>query len=163
MRAALPGEARGSSPRWARRCARLPGAQADGVFLNWMTPEHAVWARERVAEGAAEAGREMPPVFGYVRVAVGADAGERLLKEESFYRQLHQGYIRHFEALGAEPGTVGIAAADPAQVAAQARSLRAGDRPHRGARAGARRRGLARRGGRGRGTEPQLAAVPQTG
>jgi hypothetical protein len=51
-------------------------------------------------------------IFGYVRVAVGAAARERLLKEETFYRQLHQGYIRHFEALGAEPGTVGVAASD---------------------------------------------------
>ena len=51
-----------------------------------------------------------------MRVAVGADAEERLLKEESFYRGLHQGYIRHFEALDAPPGSVGIAARDPAEV-----------------------------------------------
>jgi len=64
-----------------------------------------------------ESGRAEPPaVFGYVRVAVGADAPERLLKEESFYRQIHQGYIRHFEALGAPEGTVGVAAADPSEV-----------------------------------------------
>jgi hypothetical protein len=55
-------------------------------------------------------------VFGYVRVAVGYDAEQRLRKEESFYRQLHQGYIRHFQALGAPEGTVGIAARDPAEV-----------------------------------------------
>ena len=68
-------------------------------------------------EGAREAGRdEPPPIFGYVRVAVGADAAERLLKEESFYRGLHQGYIRHFEALDAPPGSVGIAARDAAEV-----------------------------------------------
>ena len=99
-----------------KMCA-LAGAEADGVFLNWMTPEKAAWARERVHEGAAEAGRASPPpIFGYVRVADGADARERLVKEESFYRQLHQGYIRHFEALGAELGSVGIAAADPETV-----------------------------------------------
>jgi alkanesulfonate monooxygenase SsuD/methylene tetrahydromethanopterin reductase-like flavin-dependent oxidoreductase (luciferase family) len=119
MRAALPGETRVIVAAMGPKMCRLAGAEADGVFLNWMTPEKALWARERVAEGAAEAGRDTPPVFGYVRVAVGADAGERLLKEESFYRQLHQGYIRHFEALGAQPGTVGIAATDPAQVQAQ--------------------------------------------
>ena len=61
-------------------CA-LAGAEADGVFLNWMTPAKAAWARERVHEGAREAGRDAPPpVFGYVRVAVGADAEERLLQ-----------------------------------------------------------------------------------
>ena len=102
-----------------KMCA-LAGAEADGAFLNWMTPEKATWARERVHEGAREAGRvEPPPVFGYVRVAVGEDAGERLLKEESFYRQLHQGYIRHFDALGAPEGTVGIAARDASEVAPQ--------------------------------------------
>jgi hypothetical protein len=85
-----------------------------------MTPEKADWARERIAEGARDAGREQaPPVFGYVRVAVGDEAAERLLKEESFYRQLHQGYIRHFETLDREPGTVGIAASDPSQVGSQ--------------------------------------------
>jgi alkanesulfonate monooxygenase SsuD/methylene tetrahydromethanopterin reductase-like flavin-dependent oxidoreductase (luciferase family) len=98
-----------------KMCA-LAGASADAAFLNWMTPDKANWARERVHEGAAEAGREPPPIFAYVRVAVGPDAGERLLKEESFYRQLHQGYIQHFDALGREPGTVGIAAAGASEV-----------------------------------------------
>ncbi len=102
-----------------KMCA-LAGGQADGVFLNWMTPERAAWARERVTDGAREAGRESPPpIFGYVRVAVGPDAADRLLKEESFYRELHPGYKRHFATLGREPGSVGIAAADPAQVRAE--------------------------------------------
>lgn len=100
-----------------KMCA-LAGAEADGAFLNWMTPEKARWARERVHEGARDCGRiEPPPVFGYVRVAVGDDAAERLRKEEAFYRQLHQGYIKHFEALGAPEGTVGVAVRDPAEVA----------------------------------------------
>jgi hypothetical protein len=50
---------------------------------------------------------------------VGDDAPERLQKEEAFYRQLHQGYIQHFEALGAPEGTVGVAARDPAEVASR--------------------------------------------
>ena len=63
-----------------------------------MTPDFAAWARERIDEGVRDDGpRETPPVFGYVRIAVGADARERLLKEESFYRELHHGYIRHFD------------------------------------------------------------------
>jgi alkanesulfonate monooxygenase SsuD/methylene tetrahydromethanopterin reductase-like flavin-dependent oxidoreductase (luciferase family) len=99
-----------------KMCA-FAGAEADGVFLNWMTPAKAAWARERVQEGARETGRAAPPpVFGYVRVAVGPDAEERLLKEESFYRGLHQGYIRHFEALDAPPGSVGIAAHEASEV-----------------------------------------------
>ena len=105
-----------------KMCA-LAGAEADGVFLNWMTPEKAAWARERVHEGAAEAGRRAAARVSATCASRSAtDAGERLLKEESFYRQLHQGYIRHFEALGAPEGTVGIAADDPAEVADAARA-----------------------------------------
>jgi hypothetical protein len=49
-----------------------------------------------------------------VRTAVGPDAGERLTKEESFYRDLHDGYRNHFERLGAAVGEVGIASPDSA-------------------------------------------------
>ena len=119
LRSALPEGARIAVAAMGPKMCALAGAEADGVFLNWMTPEKARWARERVEGGASDAGRSTPPVIlGYVRVAVGSDANERLLKEESFYRQLHQGYIRHFDALGSEPGTVGIAAADPSEVPA---------------------------------------------
>jgi alkanesulfonate monooxygenase SsuD/methylene tetrahydromethanopterin reductase-like flavin-dependent oxidoreductase (luciferase family) len=119
LRAVLPAPARIAVAAMGPKMCALAGAEADGVFLNWMTPAHAAWARERVHEGARAAGREVPPpIFSYVRVAVGEDAAERLLNEESFYRQLHQGYIRHFETLGAEPGTVGIAARNPADVPA---------------------------------------------
>jgi hypothetical protein len=79
-----------------------------------VTPAFAAGAREKVEQGAAEAGRETPPVFGYVRTAVGPDAAERLAKEESFYRDLHKGYRDHFDRLGEPEGTVGVAAADAA-------------------------------------------------
>jgi alkanesulfonate monooxygenase SsuD/methylene tetrahydromethanopterin reductase-like flavin-dependent oxidoreductase (luciferase family) len=92
-------------------CA-LAGAEFDGVFFNWMTPDFAAGAREKVEAGAREAGRATPTVFGYVRTAVGPDAAERLAKEESFYRDLHPGYRSHFDRLGEPEGTVGIAAAD---------------------------------------------------
>jgi alkanesulfonate monooxygenase SsuD/methylene tetrahydromethanopterin reductase-like flavin-dependent oxidoreductase (luciferase family) len=95
-----------------RMCA-LAGAAYDGAFLNWMTPEFAHGAREQVHAGAREAGRRPPPVLGYVRTAVGAGAAERLLKDESFYRDLHDGYRSHFERLGAEPGSVGVAVESP--------------------------------------------------
>jgi alkanesulfonate monooxygenase SsuD/methylene tetrahydromethanopterin reductase-like flavin-dependent oxidoreductase (luciferase family) len=119
VRSALPEGTRVAVAAMGPKMCALAGAEADGVFLNWMTPDKAAWARERVEEGAAQAGREPPVVLGYVRVAVGPDARGRLLKEESFYRQLHQGYIRHFESLGREPGTVGVAAEDPASVQAE--------------------------------------------
>jgi alkanesulfonate monooxygenase SsuD/methylene tetrahydromethanopterin reductase-like flavin-dependent oxidoreductase (luciferase family) len=97
----------------------LAGASYDGAFFNWMTPEFAAAARARVERGAAGAGRETPPVLGYVRTAAGPDAAERLSKEESFYRDLHDGYRNHFDRLAEPEGTVGVAAVDPADVQAQ--------------------------------------------
>ena len=94
-----------------KMCA-LGGAEFDGVFFNWMTPGFAAGAREQAEAGAREAGRDVPPVFGYVRTAVGPDATERLAKEESFYRDLHKGYRDHFDRLCEPEGTVGVAAAD---------------------------------------------------
>jgi alkanesulfonate monooxygenase SsuD/methylene tetrahydromethanopterin reductase-like flavin-dependent oxidoreductase (luciferase family) len=94
------------------KMCELAGSSYDGAFFNWMTPEFAAQARIRVEAGAASADREAPPVFGYVRTAVGPDATERLAKEESFYRDLHAGYRNHFDRLGEPEGTVGIAAPD---------------------------------------------------
>jgi alkanesulfonate monooxygenase SsuD/methylene tetrahydromethanopterin reductase-like flavin-dependent oxidoreductase (luciferase family) len=91
---------------------KLAGRDYDGVFFNWMTPEFASSARLNVEWGAGDVPRDPPPVFGYVRVAVGDDARERLAKEESFYRDLHDGYRNHFDRLGEPEGTVGVAAAD---------------------------------------------------
>ena len=72
MRAALPRRPAGSVAAMGPKMCALAGAEADGAFLNWMTPGEGAWARERIHEGAPEAGRpEPPPVFGYVRVAVG--------------------------------------------------------------------------------------------
>jgi len=90
----------------------LAGAEYDGAFFNWMTADFADGARQHVEAGATDAGRETPPVFGYVRTAIGDDAESRLAKEESFYRDLHEGYRSHFDRLGEPEGTVGVAAPD---------------------------------------------------
>src|SRR3954470_11777711 len=117
IRAALP-DCRVVLAAMGPKMCELAGAEYDGAFFNWMTPECAAGAREKLEAGAASAGREAPPIFGYVRVAVGSDAAERLAKEESFYRGLHQGYIRHFDALGVPLGSDGVAAPDAADVPA---------------------------------------------
>src|SRR4051812_10330376 len=95
------------------KMSALAGSGFDGAFLNWMTPEFATRARENVHTGAVSASREPPPVLGYVRTAIGGDAAARLAKEESFYRDLHDGYRRQFARVGAPEGTVGVAAGDP--------------------------------------------------
>lgn len=114
LRERLPGVRLVLAAMGPKMCA-FAGAEFDGVFFNWMTPSFAAAARDRVEEGAREAGRKPPPVFGYVRTAVGEDAAARLAKEESFYRDLHDGYRNHFARLGEPEGTVGVAAADPAE------------------------------------------------
>src|SRR5215212_3354517 len=111
LRESIPGVRLVLAAMGPKMCA-LAGGGFDGAFLNWMTPEFAVGARESVHSGAADAGREPPPILGYVRTAVGDDAKERLVKEESFYRDLHDGYRRQFARLDRPPGTVGVAAAD---------------------------------------------------
>jgi len=118
LREALPGARLVLAAMGPKMCA-LAGGGFDGAFFNWMLPGFAAAAREQVLAGAREAGREPPPVFGYVRTAVGEDAAERLAKEESFYRNLHQGYRSHFERLDEPPGTVGVAAANRAMADAE--------------------------------------------
>lgn len=118
LREALPGVRLVLAAMGPKMCA-FAGAEFDGVFFNWMTPEFAAGARQQVEAGAREAGRDTPPVFGYVRTAVGEDAAARLAKEESFYRDLHKGYRDHFDRLGEPEGSVGIAAADRADAQAQ--------------------------------------------
>jgi alkanesulfonate monooxygenase SsuD/methylene tetrahydromethanopterin reductase-like flavin-dependent oxidoreductase (luciferase family) len=118
LREKLPGVRLVLAAMGPKMCA-LAGAEFDGAFFNWMTPAFAAGAREQVAAGAEDAGREPPPVFGYVRTAVGPDAAERLANEESFYRDLHDGYRNHFARLGEPAGTVGVAAPDSIEAQSQ--------------------------------------------
>jgi alkanesulfonate monooxygenase SsuD/methylene tetrahydromethanopterin reductase-like flavin-dependent oxidoreductase (luciferase family) len=118
LREALPG-VRLVLAAMGPKMSALAGSGFDGAFFNWMTPEFAAKARAHVEAGARDAQRsglrperEPPPVLGYVRTAVGPDAPERLAKEESFYRDLHDGYRNHFARLGEPQGTVGVAAGD---------------------------------------------------
>src|SRR4051812_3282723 len=76
LREALPG-VRLVLAAMGPKMTAFAGAEWDGVFFNWMTPEYAAGARERVKEGAKAAGREPPPIFGYVRTAVGDNAEGR--------------------------------------------------------------------------------------
>jgi alkanesulfonate monooxygenase SsuD/methylene tetrahydromethanopterin reductase-like flavin-dependent oxidoreductase (luciferase family) len=114
LREALPDVRLALAAMGPKMCA-LAGAEYDGAFFNWMTPGFAVDARKQVERGASEAGRETPHIFGYVRTAVGRDSEARLAKEESFYRDLHAGYRKHFDRLGEPEGTVGVAADVPGE------------------------------------------------
>jgi alkanesulfonate monooxygenase SsuD/methylene tetrahydromethanopterin reductase-like flavin-dependent oxidoreductase (luciferase family) len=126
LRETLPGVRLVLAAMGPKMC-ELAGEQFDGAFFNWMTPEFAAGARAKVEAGAGAANRDAPPVFGYVRTAVGPDAADRLAKEESFYRDLHDGYRNHFTRLAEPEGSVGVAAANAGEAQTQLGSYTALD------------------------------------
>jgi alkanesulfonate monooxygenase SsuD/methylene tetrahydromethanopterin reductase-like flavin-dependent oxidoreductase (luciferase family) len=126
LREALPGIRLVLAAMGPKMCA-FAGEAWDGVFFNWITPEFAAEARKQVESGAQQAGREPPPVFGYVRTAVGTDAEDRLAKEELFYRDLDEGYRNHFARLGEPAGTVGVAAQEAGEAQSELSRYRALD------------------------------------
>lgn len=93
------------------RLCRLGGAMADGVLLNWMLPDQIALARRWVSAGADESERASPVVASYVRVAVGSGSVQRLRTDERRYRTINEGHRKHFAAMNAALGSVGVAAA----------------------------------------------------
>jgi alkanesulfonate monooxygenase SsuD/methylene tetrahydromethanopterin reductase-like flavin-dependent oxidoreductase (luciferase family) len=116
LRTLLPEATRIMVAAMRPRLCRLGGAIADGVLLNWMLPDRAARAREWVQEGAAVRGRTVPVIASYVRVAVGPGAAQRLREEEGFYRTINEGHRKHFAAMNAPLGAVGIAASQRSEV-----------------------------------------------
>lgn len=125
LRRLLP-DARVAVSALGPRMCRLAGEVADVVLLNWTFPERVAWARERIAEGATRGGHAAPRVAGYVRVAVGVDAVERLETEAAKYARRPRSYAVLFADQGAgEHDWPGVAAALPEQVPALLRPYRA--------------------------------------
>jgi probable F420-dependent oxidoreductase len=84
------------------RMLALAGRLADGVLLNWSSPDEVARARTTVTAAAADAGRREPEVATYVRVAVAADrdaARRALAREVGAYCAL-PAYAAHFERQG---------------------------------------------------------------
>jgi alkanesulfonate monooxygenase SsuD/methylene tetrahydromethanopterin reductase-like flavin-dependent oxidoreductase (luciferase family) len=93
---------------------RLGGELADGICLNWCSPEQIAWSRERLAEGAARVGRDPTSVqvAEYIRVCVDRDidAARRALARSTMgyalgprvptERERQLGYRAHFERMG---------------------------------------------------------------
>ncbi len=91
---------------------RLAGEVADGVLFNWLTPEHARRSAELVRAGAASAGRPVPRLFAYVRLALGPAACERLAEEGARYAAI-PAYGANFARMGVKPVETAIGVADP--------------------------------------------------
>lgn len=120
LRALLPGQQVAVAAVQRRMC-ELAGEIADTVLLNWSLPGRLVQQRGWVTEGAARAGRDVPRVSAYVRVAVGPGADGRLRTEMERYARRSAAYARTFAA---QDELVGVAVA-------QAAALRAALLPYR--------------------------------
>lgn len=82
---------------------RLAGELADGVLLNWCSPDWVSWSRARVERAAAEAGRPAPPLVEYIRTSVDTDpdVARATLGTAALQYALGPGaYRRHFERMG---------------------------------------------------------------
>ena len=88
------------------RAMRVAGAVADGVLLNWCTPERVRSARTTIREGAVAAGRDPADitVAVYVRACLGAsdDACMRALRTAAGEYASFPAYRRQFALMGLE-------------------------------------------------------------
>ena len=86
------------------KAMRLAGEIADGVLLNWCTPERVREAVRLIGEGARAAGRDPASltVAVYVRACVGPDDGHALpaLRAAAGAYASYPAYRRQFEAMG---------------------------------------------------------------
>jgi alkanesulfonate monooxygenase SsuD/methylene tetrahydromethanopterin reductase-like flavin-dependent oxidoreductase (luciferase family) len=92
------------------KATRLAGAIADGVILNWCTPERVAAAAAEVAGGAEAAGRDpaVVTIAVYVRAALAPGTQEAARRAAAAYAT-YPAYRRQFADLG-------IDAADPDDV-----------------------------------------------
>lgn len=83
------------------RATRLAGELADGVILNWCTPDRVAEASDAIRGAAASAGREPDAVTiaVYVRASFTDRADEALLAAASEYVS-YPAYARQFRAMG---------------------------------------------------------------
>jgi alkanesulfonate monooxygenase SsuD/methylene tetrahydromethanopterin reductase-like flavin-dependent oxidoreductase (luciferase family) len=86
------------------RAVRLAGEIAEGVILNWCTPDRVAEARDAIRAAAEVAGRDPDAITisVYVRAAFSDRADEALHAAAAEYAS-YPSYARQFEAMGIEP------------------------------------------------------------
>jgi alkanesulfonate monooxygenase SsuD/methylene tetrahydromethanopterin reductase-like flavin-dependent oxidoreductase (luciferase family) len=94
------------------KMCELAGEVADGVLFNFVTPEHARASAELVRAGARKAGRPVPALYSYVRVALGAASRPRLQEEADRYGKI-PAYSDNFARMGVKPIDTTIMAETP--------------------------------------------------
>jgi alkanesulfonate monooxygenase SsuD/methylene tetrahydromethanopterin reductase-like flavin-dependent oxidoreductase (luciferase family) len=98
------------------RAVALAGLVADGVLLNWCTPERVAEARAAVREAAGRAGRDPDSVTiaVYIRSAIGEDdAARRALGAAAAEYASYPAYRRQFEAMGIGKAAAAAAGDEP--------------------------------------------------
>jgi alkanesulfonate monooxygenase SsuD/methylene tetrahydromethanopterin reductase-like flavin-dependent oxidoreductase (luciferase family) len=102
------------------RATRLAGEVADGVLLNWCTPERVAAAVEQVAAGAAAAGRNPSDITiaVYVRAALTAGSAAAARTAAAEYAS-YPAYRAQFVTMGIDPDdaaavVAGVMLDDPA-------------------------------------------------
>src|SRR5438093_7656917 len=97
------------------RMIALAGEVADGVLLNWCTPDRVARARRLVADGASRKGRDPDrvTVAVYVRACIDGDQGVALeaLREPTGQYAAMPHYRRQLEAMGLDEAAGAAAAA----------------------------------------------------
>ena len=99
------------------KMCELAGEIADGVLFNFVTPEHARASAELARAGARKAGRPVPALYSYVRVALGAASRARLQDEADRYGKI-PAYAANFARMGVKPIDTTIMAETPAALRA---------------------------------------------
>jgi alkanesulfonate monooxygenase SsuD/methylene tetrahydromethanopterin reductase-like flavin-dependent oxidoreductase (luciferase family) len=94
------------------RMCELAGEVADGVLFNFVTPEYARASADLVRAGARKAGRPVPTLYSYVRVALGAASRPRLQEEADRYGKI-PAYGDNFARMGVKPIDTTIMAETP--------------------------------------------------
>jgi alkanesulfonate monooxygenase SsuD/methylene tetrahydromethanopterin reductase-like flavin-dependent oxidoreductase (luciferase family) len=97
-----------------KMCA-LAGEVADGVLLNWVTPEYARVSADMVRAGAKAAGRAAPRIYVYVRLSLGAAGRARTAQEADRYDAI-PAYHANFVRMGVKPVETAIAVDTPEAV-----------------------------------------------
>jgi alkanesulfonate monooxygenase SsuD/methylene tetrahydromethanopterin reductase-like flavin-dependent oxidoreductase (luciferase family) len=98
--------------------AVLAGEVADGVLLNWVTPEYVERVGRQVVEAAERSGRARTALMAYVRCGILPDAEARFAEELRFYGSVPQ-FGQHLDRMGAD-------AADTCVLVREATALQAG-------------------------------------
>jgi alkanesulfonate monooxygenase SsuD/methylene tetrahydromethanopterin reductase-like flavin-dependent oxidoreductase (luciferase family) len=86
------------------KAVALAGEVADGVLLNWCTPERAALARAQLTVGAERAGRDPADITeaAYIRASLGEDrpAATAALQEMAGQYAGYPAYARQFDSMG---------------------------------------------------------------